>query len=225
MSTVLRVAEAQSRDVGRGIARIDPEVISELGLTAGDIVEISGKRKTMAICWPGYSEDRGKRTVRIDGYIRGNAGVSIDEKVSIKKVEVKEAGRVNLAPTEPLRITGGEEYLRQMLEGRVVSRGDNIPVNIMGRRVNLIVTGFQPQAPAAIVMPSTQIVFSEKPTKAVIEVPRVTYEDIGGLGEEIQKVREMIEMPLRYPELFERLGVEAPRGVLLHGPPGTGKTL
>lgn len=134
MSTVLRVAEAQSRDVGRGIARIDPEVISELGLTAGDIVEISGKRKTMAICWPGYSEDRGKRTVRIDGYIRGNAGVSIDEKVSIKKVEVKEAGRVNLAPTEPLRITGGEEYLRQMLEGRVVSRGDNIPVNIMGRK-------------------------------------------------------------------------------------------
>jgi transitional endoplasmic reticulum ATPase len=222
----LRVAEAQSRDVGRGIARIDPNVSSEIGLSAGDVVEIHGKKKTVAIYWPGYQEDTGKGIIRIDGYTRNNAGAGIDEKVDMKKVEAKEAKKITIAPTEPLRITGGEEYLKQILENRVISRGDLIPLGIMGRRINLIVTGFQPPAAAVIVVPSTQVVLSDKPAKALaMEVPRVTYEDIGGLTDEIRKVREMIELPLRYPELFERLGVEAPKGVLLHGPPGTGKTL
>jgi len=222
----LRVAEAQSRDVGRGIARIDPKASSEIGLSAGDVVEIHGKKKTVAIYWPGYQEDYGKNIIRIDGYTRNNAGAGIDEKVDVKKVEAKEANRITIAPTEPLRITGGEEYLKQILENRVISRGDIIPLGIMGRRINLMVTGFQPPAAAVIVVPSTQVVLSDKPAKALaMEVPRVTYEDIGGLNDEIRKVREMIELPLRYPELFERLGVEAPKGVLLHGPPGTGKTL
>ena len=222
----LRVAEAQSRDVGRGIARIDPKVSSEIGLSAGDVVEIHGKKKTVAIYWPGYQEDYGKGIIRIDGYIRNNAGAGIDEKVEIKKVAAKEAKKITIAPTEPLRITGGEEYLKQILENRVISRGDLIPLGIMGRRINLVVTGFQPPAAAVIVVPSTQVVLSEKPAKALaMEVPRVMYEDIGGLTDEIKKVREVIELPLRYPELFERLGVEAPKGVLLHGPPGTGKTL
>jgi len=222
----LRVAEAQSRDVGRGIARIDPKVSSEIGLSAGDVVEIHGKKKTVAIYWPGYQEDYGKGIIRIDGYIRNNAGAGIDEKVEIKKVAAKEAKKITIAPTEPLRITGGEEYLKQILENRVISRGDLIPLGIMGRRINLVVTGFQPPAAAVIVVPSTQVVLSEKPAKALaMEVPRVMYEDIGGLNDEIRKVREVIELPLRYPELFERLGVEAPKGVLLHGPPGTGKTL
>jgi transitional endoplasmic reticulum ATPase len=222
----LRVAEAQSRDVGRGIARIDPKVSSEIGLSAGDVVEIHGKKKTVAIYWPGYQEDHGKSIIRIDGYIRNNAGAGIDEKVDLKKVEAKEAKKITIAPTEPLRITGGEEYLKQILENRVISRGDIIPLGIMGRRINLMVTGFQPPAAAVMVVPSTQVVLSDKPAKALaMEVPRVTYEDIGGLNDEIRKVREMIELPLRYPELFERLGVEAPKGVLLHGPPGTGKTL
>jgi transitional endoplasmic reticulum ATPase len=222
----LRVAEAQSRDVGRGIARIDPKASSEIGLSAGDVVEIHGKKKTVAIYWPGYQEDYGKSLIRIDGYTRNNAGAGIDEKVDVKKVEAKEANRITIAPTEPLRITGGEEYLKQILENRVISRGDIIPLGIMGRRINLMVTGFQPPAAAVIVVPSTQVVLSDKPAKALaMEVPRVTYEDIGGLNDEIRKVREMIELPLRYPELFERLGVEAPKGVLLHGPPGTGKTL
>ena len=222
----LRVAEAQSRDVGRGIARIDPKIISEIGLSSGDVVEIQGKKKTVAICWPGYQEDFGKGIVRIDGYIRSNAGAGIDEKVNVKKVDAKEAKRITIAPTEPLRITGGEEYLKQILEHRVISRGDIIPLGIMGRRINLMITGFQPPAAAVIVVPSTQVVLSDKPAKALaIEVPPVRYEDIGGLADEIRKVREMIELPLRYPELFERLGVEAPKGVLLHGPPGTGKTL
>jgi len=164
--------------------------------------------------------------IRIDGYTRNNAGAGIDEKVDVKKVEAKEAKKITIAPTEPLRITGGEEYLKQILENRVISRGDIIPLGIMGRRINLMVTGFQPPAAAVIVVPSTQVALSDKPAKALaMEVPRVTYEDIGGLNDEIRKVREMIELPLRYPELFERLGVEAPKGVLLHGPPGTGKTL
>jgi len=222
----LRVAEAQSRDVGRGIARIDPKISSEIGFSAGDVVEIHGKKKTVAIYWPGYQEDYGKGIIRIDGYTRNNAGAGIDEKVGIKKVDAKEAKKITIAPTEPLRIMGGEEYLKQILENRVISRGDLIPLGIMGRRINLMVTGFQPPAAAVIVVPSTQVVLSEKPAKLLAtEVPRVTYEDIGGLTDEIRKVREIIELPLRYPELFERLGVEAPKGVLLHGPPGTGKTL
>jgi len=221
----LRVAEARSRDVGRGIARIDPEAMKKLGLTSGDIVEISGKRKTVAICWPSYSEDAGKGIIRIDGYIRNNAGVSIDEKVTVRKIEAKKASKITLAPTEPLRIEGAEGYLAQLLEGRVVTRGDVIPIGIMGRKVDLVVTSIQPPAPAVIITVDTQIVIGEKPEAIVREVPKVTYEDIGGLQEEIRKIREMVELPLKYPELFERLGVEAPKGVLLYGPPGTGKTL
>jgi len=222
----LRVAEAQSRDVGRGIARIDPKISEKIGLSAGDVVEIHGQKKTVAIYWPGYQEDFGKGIIRIDGYTRNNAGSGIDEKVDVKKVEAKEAKKITIAPTEPLRITGGEEYLKRILENRVISRGDIIPLGIMGRRINLMVTGFQPPAAAVMVVPSTQVLLSDKPAKELaMEVPRISYEDIGGLNEEIRKVREMIELPLRYPELFERLGVEAPKGVLLHGPPGTGKTL
>ncbi|MFW6111230.1 MAG: AAA family ATPase, partial [Thermoproteota archaeon] len=222
----LRVAEARSRDVGRGIARIDPKSVSELKVSAGDVVEISGDKRTAALYWPGYSEDYGKGIIRIDGYTRSNAGVGIDEKVTVEKVEARKAKRVNIAPTEALRISGGEEYLKRVLDGRVVSRGDFIPLGIMGRRINLMVTGFQPPAEAVIVSPSTEIVLSEKPAKEIIsEIPRVTYEEIGGLDEEIGRVREMIELPLRHPELFERLGIEAPKGLLLHGPPGCGKTL
>ncbi|RLI28845.1 AAA family ATPase [Candidatus Bathyarchaeota archaeon] len=222
---VLRVAEAHGRDVGRGIARIDPKVMEETGLTTGDVVEIAGKRRTVAIVWPGYPEDYGRGLIRIDGYIRQNAGVSIDEKVTIRKVEAKNAARITLAPREPLRILGAEEYLLQLLEGRVVTRGDNIPIGIMGRRIELTVISVQPPTPAVIITPETRIVISEGKVEAIREVPRVTYEDIGGLSDAIRKIREMVELPLKYPELFERLGVEAPKGVLLYGPPGTGKTL
>ena len=224
-TVVLRVAEAQSRDVGRGIARIDPKAMDDLGLTPGDIIEISGKRKTAAICWPGYAEDSGRGIIRIDGYIRRNAGVSIDEKVTIRRIEARNAEKIVLAPTEPLRIEGAEEYLAHILEGKVVMRGDYIPLGIMGRTIDLMVVNVQPPAQAVIITRSTQIAMGEKPAAMVREVPRVTYEDIGGLHEEIRKIREMVELPLKYPELFERLGVEAPKGILLYGPPGTGKTL
>ncbi|MEM1515111.1 MAG: CDC48 family AAA ATPase [Candidatus Bathyarchaeia archaeon] len=221
----LRVAEAHGRDVGRGIARVDPRVMESLELTSGDVIEISGKRKTVAICWPGYSEDIGKGIIRIDGYIRRNAGVSIDEKVVIRKVEAKNAEKIVLAPVESLRIEGAEEYLAQILEGKVVTRGDYVPLGIMGRTIDMMVISVQPSAPAVIITRSTEISMGEKSTAMVREVPRVTYEDIGGLKEEIRKIREMVELPLKYPELFERLGIEAPKGVLLYGPPGTGKTL
>lgn len=221
----LRVADALQRDVGRGIARIDPKTVQELGLTSGDVVQITGKRKTNALCWPAHEQDYGKGIVRIDGYLRNNAGVSIDDKVTIRKIDAKLAERLTLAPTEPLRIVGGEEYLSQLLEGRVLSRGDYVPINIMGRTVNLVVTNVNPTAEAVIVTENTEVVVGEQVKEPIRAIPRISYEDIGGLRPVIQKVREMIELPLRHPELFERLGVEAPKGVLLHGPPGTGKTL
>jgi len=221
----LRVADAYQRDVGRGIARVDPKVVDELGLTSGDVIQIVGKKKTTALSWPGYESDSGKGTIRIDGYLRNNAGVSIDDKVTIRKIEAKIAQRLTLAPTEPLRIVGGEEYLSQILEGRVLARGDYVPINVMGRKIDLVVTSTTPTAEAVIVTEQTQVTVGEQVKEAPRAIPRIAYEDIGGLRPVIQKVREMIELPLRHPELFERLGVEAPKGVLLHGPPGTGKTL
>ncbi len=221
----LRVADAYQRDVGRGIARVDPKVVDELGLTSGDVIQIVGKKKTTALSWPGYESDFGKGTIRIDGYLRNNAGVSIDDKVTIRKIEAKIAQRVTLAPTEPLRIVGGEEYLSQILEGRVLARGDYVPISVMGRKIDLVVTSTTPTAEAVIVTDQTQVTVGEQVKEAPRAIPRIAYEDIGGLRPVIQKVREMIELPLRHPELFERLGVEAPKGVLLHGPPGTGKTL
>ena len=223
---ILRVAEAKSKDAERGVARVDPAVMESLELTAGDLIQINGKRKTAAIVWPGYPEDAGKGILRIDGNVRRNAGTSIDERISIKKIEAREARKITFAPTEPLRIMGGEEYLGQILEGRAVTRGDVVQINVMGRKIDLVVVNFAPTADAAIVNRKTEVKISEKPVKEEqASIPKVTYEDIGGLEEEVKKVREMIELPLRHPELFERLGVEAPKGVLLHGPPGNGKTL
>jgi transitional endoplasmic reticulum ATPase len=222
----LRVSEAEKKDVGRGIAVIDPMVVKKMGWTTGDVIEIEGRKKAYALLWPGKPEDYGKGTIRIDGYIRNSAGVGIDDKVKVRRIDAKQAESVTLAPTEPLRIIGAEDYILQMLEGRVLSKNSVVSINIMGNRIDFIVTSISPQADAVIVNENTEVILSEEPPRALpSSVPRVTYEDIGGLRNEIQKVREMIELPLKHPELFERLGVEAPKGVLLYGPPGTGKTL
>ena len=223
---VLRVAEARTKDVGRGIARIDPAVLEALALEEGDTIVVAGTRETVAVVAPPLPEDRNRGVIRIDGNLRRNAGVGIDDKVGVRKVEPKSARRVVLAPTEPLRIMGGEEYLAQILAGRVVTRGDIVQVRVMGRPIDLAVVSTNPAADAVLVERGTEIKVSEKVAKEEeLKAPRVTYEDLGGLRDEVRKVREMIELPLRHPELFERLGVEAPKGVLLHGPPGTGKTL
>lgn len=222
----LKVAEAQSRDVGRGIARIDQHVISSMGWTSGEAIEIEGKRKTFALLWPGLQSDSGRGIVRVDGFIRNNAGVGIDDKVVVRKTNTRPAEAITLAPTEPLRITGGEEYLFQLLDGRIVARGDIVTISVMNRRIDLVVTRINPTDGAVIVNENTQIEISEETARPPQRnIPKVSYEDIGGLRSEVVKVREMIELPMKHPELFDRLGIEAPKGVLLHGPPGTGKTL
>ncbi|OLS20813.1 MAG: VCP-like ATPase [Candidatus Heimdallarchaeota archaeon LC_3] len=223
--TEVKIAEARQQDVGRGICRLDPEVAKSLGISTGDIVEISSPdKKTAAKSWHGYPDDKGKGIIRIDGATRRNAEVSIDDKVKIKRIEAKDATKISFSPTDPLRIQGGEAYLRRILENRVLTAGDYIEIPIMGRKIVLMVTGHIPKAEAILVRDTTTIEISDKVTTDS-RLPKITYEDIGGLHEEIRKVREMIELPMKHPELFERLGIEAPKGVLLHGPPGTGKTL
>ena len=223
---ILRVVQAKSGDDGKGIARIDPTIMKILELSQGEIVMIEGSRHTAVIVYNGYPEDENRGTIRIDGSTRKNAGVGLDEKVSLRKIVPKPATKVTLAPTQPLKILGGEDFLVQSLEGRPIVKGDLIEVNIMGRKFDLVVQGFQPSGEAATIQNFTHVKLSEKPAKEdIAKGPKVAYEDIGGLKDEVDKVREMIELPLRHPELFEKLGVEAPKGVLLHGPPGTGKTL
>ncbi|MEM1743273.1 MAG: CDC48 family AAA ATPase [Nitrososphaerota archaeon] len=224
-TVILKVAEAAGRDVGRGIARIDPEIASKLGLKAGDVVEIIGKKTTYAIYWPAYPQDRGREIIRLDSQTRYNVGVGIDDKVKVRKAEAKTAKTVTLASTEPIFILGLEQYLEQVLFGKVVTVGDTISLSILGRKIEFKIISTNPVGPV-IIGEGTEIKISEEPVKTLPPaIPRVTYEDIGDLKEAIQKIREMVELPLKYPELFERLGIEAPKGVLLYGPPGTGKTL
>jgi len=223
--TVLKVIEARPSDVGRGIARVDPAIFREKGWQAGDVLSIQGKKKTAALLWPGYPDDTGTGVIRLDGNIRRNAGVSIDDRVPVRIIQSAPAESVVFAPTVPLRITGGEEYLRRYMEGRVLTRGDITEINVMGRKIELMAVRVTPAKEAVVIGDRTRIEISEKPAKEEKSVQRITYEDIGGLGPEIKKVREMIELPMKHPELFDRLGVEAPKGVLLYGPPGTGKTL
>jgi transitional endoplasmic reticulum ATPase len=224
-SMTLKVAETNPKFVGRGMALVDPKVMRDMDLSTGDVIEIIGKRKSNALLWSSQSEDHGKGLIRIDGYTRNNIGVGIDDSVTIRKVAVMKAEQVILAPTEELNIVGLEDHLPELLEGRVVSKGDVIPLNIMGRRIGFAVTSTLPSDAALLIDNNTDFVIGSVPKTAAKGVPRISYEDIGGLRNEVQKVREMIELPLRHPEIFERIGIEAPKGVLLHGPPGTGKTL
>jgi len=222
----LRVAEARPADAGRGLVRLDPEVMKILEIREDDIVIIEGAKATAATVRRGFAEDANRGVIRMDGMQRRNAGVGIDEKVGIRKAVARPAEKLNLAPTEAIRIMGGEQFIAQTLQGRPITRGDVISISVMGRKFDFIVTSFAPGADAVIVDRDTEVKLGDKPVKEdEAKVPRVSYDDVGGLRDEVRKVREMIELPLRHPELFERVGVEAPKGVLLHGPPGTGKTL
>lgn len=222
----LRVAESDPKFVGRGIAHVDPQIIEQMNLKTGDVLQVAGnRRKTHVLLWSGQTSDTGRKVIRIDGYTRNNLGVGIDDNVSIKKVTPPKLEQIVLSPTEDLNVVGLEEYLPDLLEGRVVTKGDIIPVNMMGHKIGFVVTTIIPTNGSGIIATSTDFAIGSVPKTGNKAIPRVNYEDIGGLRHEIQKVREMIELPMRHPEIFDRIGIEAPRGVLLFGPPGTGKTL
>ena len=221
----LRVVEARQRDVGYGIARIDREVGAAAGFQTGDMVEIIGRKVTAATLWLGYMEDE-KDVIRIDGYIRSNAGVSLNEWVTIREAKVREAQLVVLAPVNS-SIRPDENFTRlvksRLIEYPIVQK-NVIPVMFFGNLFTFAVIQTRPQGVVKIT-PRTRLVIHSKAMQEKMLKTTVTYEDIGGLHEQIQRIREMIELPLRYPELFQKLGIEPPKGVLLYGPPGCGKTL
>ncbi|MDR3282588.1 MAG: CDC48 family AAA ATPase [Candidatus Methanoplasma sp.] len=223
---VIRIAELKPGEAGKGIARLDPEIMRILDIHTGDVVRIEGTKRTAVKILTGPPEDANRGIIRIDGTTRRNAGTSIDEKVSVEKAAVKAAEKISFAPADELRLQGGEDYLAQLLDGRVFSKGDVLSLNFMGNKMDFVVTSFSPSADAVVMSASTEIKISEKPASpSAADIPKVSYDDLGGLGNAVAKIREMVELPLRHPELFKRLGVEAPKGVLLHGPPGTGKTM
>jgi transitional endoplasmic reticulum ATPase len=219
----LKVLEAYTRDVGRAVARLDYDALDALSASTGDVIEIKAKRRTVAKCLPLYPSDEGRGIIRIDGLIRNNSGVAIGDVVVVKKIKAPPAEKVVVAPLEAVPPID-ERYLADALESVPVTKGDNVMIPYFGGRLTFQVIGISPVAEAALITQRTVFVMSEK-REALRGVPQVTYEDIGGIKNEIQKVREMIELPLRHPEIFEKLGVEAPKGILLYGPPGTGKTL
>ncbi len=209
--------------MGRGVVRLDYDAMDSLDASTGDVVEIKGKRNTVGKCLPLYPSDEGRGVIRIDGLIRNNSGVAIGDTVTIKKIKAPPAEKVVVAPLEAIPPID-EKYLADALESVPVTKGDNIMIPYFGGRLTFQVLGVSPMADAVLITQRTIFSISEK-GETLRGVPQVAYEDIGGLQDEIQKVREMIELPLRHPEIFEKLGVEAPKGVLLYGPPGTGKTL
>ena len=228
----LKILEAYTRDVGRGVARIDYDSMDSLTASTGDIVEIKGGEKskshkrTVAKCLPLYPSDEGKGIIRVDGLVRNNTGVAIGDTVVVRKIKAVPAEKVIVAPLEAIPPID-ERYLADALESVPLIKGDNVMVPYFGGRLTFQVIGVTPAGSDAVLV--THKTAFNITTAGQASADRgmhiVAYEDIGGLKDEIQKVREMIELPLRHPEIFEKLGIEAPKGVLLYGPPGTGKTL
>jgi len=221
----LKVKEALPKDVGRAIARIDPEDMKKIEAEVGEIIEIIGKRVTPAKLMPCYAEDRGKNIIQIDGITRENAQIGIDEKIKSRKVTAKPANKITLLP---LSVSGlmhkDMKYIGSLIGGLPLTGGDRIRASLFGARAcDFRVLDTIPDG-IVLIEPTTLIKIKDKGIKEVKET-RVSYEDIGGLHTQIQRIREMIELPLKYPQVFERLGIGAPKGVFLYGPPGTGKTL
>jgi len=222
---ILRVMEAKQKDVGRGKVRIDINIMKKINVEPGDIVEIEGRRKTAAIAWPSYAEDQGLDIIRMDGLIRKNAGVSIGDKVIVRKADVRPAIVVKLAPSS-FTITvdpGFINYVKRRLIDYPLVEGDTVLIPVLGQAIPFTVVATKPSG-VVLVTADTNLIVLEKPAEQA-RVPKVTYEDIGGLKNVIQRIRELVELPLKHPELFRRLGIEPPKGVLLYGPPGCGKTL
>ncbi|MFA5805915.1 MAG: CDC48 family AAA ATPase [Melioribacteraceae bacterium] len=224
---ILKVKEALPKDAGRAIVRIDPNDIESLGLEIGAIVEIEGKRKTPAKVMPCYSDERGKSIIQMDGILRDNAQVGLDEKVKILKTDYKPANKITLSSltsATPLQKSKDTQYICSLIEGLPVLSGDRIRATLFGSKFyDYKVLNTSPNG--IVVINSTTRITIESKSSAEPNQIKITYEDIGGLGAQIQRIREMIELPLKYPQVFEKLGVDAPKGVFLYGPPGTGKTL
>ncbi|ODS34281.1 MAG: transitional endoplasmic reticulum ATPase [Candidatus Scalindua rubra] len=225
--TTLKVTEARPRDVGRGIARLDPKDIERIGASVGDVIELKGKKKTVAKVIPAYMEDRGKGIIQIDGINRENGQIGLDEKVEVQKIDAKSATRIILAPLtiSSLRGESDTKYIGRLLDGLPLVTGNRVRANLFGTRsCDFKVLDAHPNG-AVLIQPTTLIKIKTEEIAERRRGLKVSYEDIGGLGKQIQRVRELIELPLKYPQVFERLGIEAPKGIFLHGPPGCGKTL
>lgn len=219
----LKVAEALSKDVGRAFARMGPEDLERLQVAIGDIVEVSGKRKTVCKAMPAYKELRGQSRIQLDGVSRENAGVGLDEYVIVSKSTFRPAERVALVPTNITPAERDLKYIGSLLDGLPILAGDRIVANLFGSRsASFRVQDTTPKGPV-IINPTTLLVIAKGQVTETSREP--SYEDIGGIKPQLQRIREMIELPLRYPEVFQRLGIDAPKGVLLYGPPGCGKTL
>jgi len=235
----LTVKPLKQKDAGRGLAAIDRRAMAEMDVENGDYILLEGESgRTVARVWPGYPEDEGRGVVRIDGQLRKETGTGIDDTVEVEPADVKPAKRLTVALPQNLRVRGNVgPMIRQNLSGQAVTEGQTVPVSfglgplssMSGQRIPLRIADTEPGG-TVVVTDSTEIEMSEQPAEQLAdreerETPSVTYEDIGGLDDELEQVREMIELPMRHPELFQQLGIEPPKGVLLHGPPGTGKTL
>lgn len=223
---ILKIAEASQRHVGKGIAVVDPKIVEDNNWETGNILELVGNRKSHTKLWPGSAEQYGTGIIKIDGTTRQNIGSGIGEKISVKKVDAQQATQVTVSPIEKLSAEGLQEYMQANYIGHVLTIGDTLIVTTqLGGKTQLVITSAAPSGKPVVVTEETEFKLGSM-TKAVDNsVPRITYDDLGGLKNEVQKIREMIELPMRHPELFEKIGVEAPKGVLLYGPPGTGKTL
>ena len=240
----LTVKPLKQKDAGRGLAAIDRAAMREMDLENGDYIVIDGRSggRAVARVWPGYPEDEGAGVIRVDGRLRQEANVGIDDKVEVEAADVKPAKSITVALPQNLRIRGNVgPHIRDKLSGQAVTKGQQVPFSLglgplssmSGQQIPLKIANTSPQG-TVVVTDGTEVNVSEKPAEQIAggrtassggRGPSVAYEDIGGLDDELDKVREMIELPMRHPELFQQLGIEPPKGVLLHGPPGTGKTL
>lgn len=221
----LKVAEAMQIDYGKRVLRMDSSARKLLGVSTGDVVEVRGKKTTAAIVFPAHPADEGLNLVRMDGILRQNASVGLGDRVKIRRAEIKPAKKILLAPNQPTRYAPGfDQYVKKNLIGKPLQRGDVLSVNVFGTAFPFAVAQTVPGG-LTMVVDSTALELREEPMKEFGRIATISYEDIGGMKEDVRKVREMVELPMRHPELFERLGIEPPRGLLLFGPPGTGKTL